>query len=192
MNLTPFNRDWHRFVTLGEVWRKRPRLGLPSDYPALPDASPLHYALAASAQEAITAHAQSASIEVGGLLLGEVYEERGRYLVSIAQALPARHTEASLACLTFTGETWLDLTARRAAHPELKTVGWYHSHPGMGVFLSHSDMFVHRNFFGDQPWYIALVIDPLSGEVGIFGWRDTQVIRYDSPNKKGRQGGIYP
>lgn len=185
-----FGRDWRRFVTLGKAWRKRPRRGLPPDYFALPEASPLHCALSLPAREAIMAHARSASTEVGGLLLGEVYEEQARFLVSVALALPAHHTEASLAYLTFTGETWLDLIARRAAYPELKTVGWYHSHPGMGVFFSSSDLFIHRNFFGDQPWYIALVIDPLSGELGVFGWHDTQVVRYDLPGNRAQQGGL--
>jgi len=184
MSLMTFDRDWRKFITLGEVWRKRPRRGLPLECPAPSSVEPLRYSIASEARRAIQAHAQANSVEVGGLLLGEVYEEQDLYLVSVTQILPARYTDASLAYLTFTGETWLDLIARCAALPDLKTVGWYHSHPGMGVFFSGSDRFVHRSFFGDQPWYIALVIDPLSGEVGIFGWRNIQVVRCDSPTNR--------
>ena len=48
-------------------------------------------------------------------------------------------------------------------------VGWYHSHPGFGIFLSEHDRFIHRHFFG-EPGQIALVIDPLAHVEGLFAW----------------------
>jgi len=136
----------------------------------------LGYVIAAQAQRTIEAHAQAHRSEVGGILLGEVYEEQGRYLVSITAALPARYTVSGMVHLTFTGRTWLDIIARRQRYPDSKIVGWYHSHPGLGVFLSSSDRFIHRSFFSDQPWYVALVIDPLTGELGVFGWDEDRIV----------------
>jgi proteasome lid subunit RPN8/RPN11 len=39
-------------------------------------------------------------------------------------------------------------------------VGWYHSHPDLGVFFSGTDRKTQRAFF-NQPHSIGLVIDPI-------------------------------
>jgi hypothetical protein len=56
-------------------------------------------------------------------------------------------------------------------HPTRRILGWYHTHPGFGIFLSDMDMFIHGNFF-NLPWQVALVYDPHSGEEGLFLWKD--------------------
>jgi proteasome lid subunit RPN8/RPN11 len=53
-------------------------------------------------------------------------------------------------------------------------VGWHHTHPGFGVFLSGYDLFIHQHFFR-EPWQIALVIDPQRQELGFFQWRGDRV-----------------
>jgi hypothetical protein len=58
---------------------------------------------------------------------------------------------------------------------EEQIVGWYHSHPGFGIFLSEHDLFIHRNFFGG-PSQIAVVVDPLAGTEGVFAWRDDRIV----------------
>jgi hypothetical protein len=50
-------------------------------------------------------------------------------------------------------------------------VGWYHTHPDYGIFLSGQDLFIHRNFF-DQPLQVAYVVDPIRQTRGFFQWRD--------------------
>ena len=59
-------------------------------------------------------------------------------------------------------------------HPEQQIVGWYHSHPGFGIFLSEHDLFIHRNFFSGAA-QIALVVDPLQGHEGVFGWQGDEI-----------------
>ena len=56
-------------------------------------------------------------------------------------------------------------------------VGWYHSHPRFGIFLSQYDVFIHSNFFAEQ-WQVAYVVDPVSGNSGIFGWENGEIVRY--------------
>jgi len=53
-------------------------------------------------------------------------------------------------------------------------VGWYHSHPGFGVFLSEHDMFIQENFFS-SPQQVAWVFDPHTDEEGCFGWVNGKV-----------------
>ncbi len=47
-------------------------------------------------------------------------------------------------------------------------VGWYHSHPALGVFMSEKDVKTHRTLaqFGDV---VALVVDPSTDEWKFFG-----------------------
>lgn len=160
-------------VTLGRVWHKPIRQG---GLPPQAVLAPLSYVIVAQAQQTLYEHIYaSPEVEVGGILLGEVLAAQENYLVCITDVLPAIHTISGSIYLTFTGETWLDLIARRAQFSDKKTVGWYHSHPGIGTFLSWSDIFIHRSFFGDQPWYIAMVVDPRSGEQEGFGWNGSQI-----------------
>lgn len=115
--------------------------------------------------------------EVGGILLGSVYEEEGKFLVKVENVLEAEYTMAGLTFLTFTDKTWADILQRRRTYTDLLVTGWYHSHPGFGIFLSTSDQFIHRCFFSDYPWYLALVVDPLSNDWGVFTWENGKIKR---------------
>ena len=52
-------------------------------------------------------------------------------------------------------------------YPGRALVGWYHTHPRMGVFLSSYDTWLHMHFF-PEPWQVALVIEPFGGSGGFF------------------------
>ena len=86
--------------------------------------------------------------ELAGVLLGEVHTHQGGLCVRISASLEARFTESHLTNVKFTHATWQDLMKTKdASYPELDIVGWYHTHPGLGIFLSGHDLFIHRNFF---------------------------------------------
>lgn len=51
---------------------------------------------------------------------------------------------------------------------EGRIVGWYHSHPGHGLFLSQTDLQTHMGFHQFTPYAVSLVADPKSGEFGIW------------------------
>ena len=63
-----------------------------------------------------------------------------------------------------------DHPERDKLHPDLDIVGWYHTHPDFGIFLSGHDLFIHRNFF-DQPLQVAYVVDPIRQTRGFFRWK---------------------
>jgi proteasome lid subunit RPN8/RPN11 len=111
-------------------------------------------------------------VEVGGVLVGQVLQDdAGPYLI-VEATVDAAHSLESHAGLTFTHATWDHIHKEMdRLHPQKKVVGWYHTHPGFGIFLSDQDVFIHKSFF-DQPFHVALVYDPTSREHGIFGWRD--------------------
>jgi hypothetical protein len=51
-------------------------------------------------------------------------------------------------------------------------VGWYHTHPDWGVFLSSMDLFICEHFF-NKPLDVAIVLDPIREERGIFHWEQS-------------------
>ncbi len=118
----------------------------------------------------ICVHACSAEVEVGGALIGRWCQDEqtgGQYVV-VKHVLPARHTKQGAVYLTFTQETILDFHNQIEKRFEgEKIVGWFHTHPRMGVFLSHYDTFLHHNFF-PEPWQVALVVEPFSSVAGFF------------------------
>ncbi|HEY3412755.1 MAG TPA: Mov34/MPN/PAD-1 family protein [Armatimonadota bacterium] len=114
--------------------------------------------------------ASSPHAEIGGILLGSVVHRRRFIQIKVEGVLPARTAGERRAELTFTHETWMQLDEERArVCPELQIIGWYHTHPGLGVFMSDRDVYIHNNFFAHDG-FLALVVDPLSGARGLFHW----------------------
>ncbi|MBI2481446.1 MAG: hypothetical protein HYV60_23240, partial [Planctomycetia bacterium] len=65
---------------------------------------------------------------------------------------------------------WAQITRERDEFPDdLQMVGWYHTHPDWGVFLSGMDMFICDNFF-NKKLDVAFVIDPCRQDRGFFQW----------------------
>jgi proteasome lid subunit RPN8/RPN11 len=117
---------------------------------------------------------QDVSRERGGFLLGQVLGEQPQYAV-VRHFHPALEAQGNTASLTFTHESWAALTREIEAHfPAESLLGWQHTHPGLGVFLSGYDLFIQKNFFAEK-WQIALVVDPRQQEFGFFHWRQGDV-----------------
>lgn len=120
----------------------------------------------------------AANVEVGGVLVGEVLkDESGPYLL-VQHSIEALHAKESGAELTFTQATWGHIHQQMESEPYLgkRIVGWYHTHPGFGIFLSERDQFIQQSFF-DLPFQVALVYDPKSFEHGAFVWREGKLHR---------------
>jgi len=192
-NAPAHDPGWRELVELGHLWTRPVHKGIPAYIAPASRLRELSYQLDAKPEQTVCQHVFSCpSTEVGGLLAGSVHEESGSYFVSVSEALPAHHTEAAATHLTFTGDTWLGLIHHRRALAGSMIVGWYHSHPGVGVFLSPLDSFVHRSFFGDTPWYLALVMDSVSGERAAFDRCGAEVplVKKPSPfSSRHKQGG---
>lgn len=120
--------------------------------------------------QAVSHAASEGDQEVGGLLAGNwcMDADGARQYILVETALPARFTRQGKVFLTFTQDSLVDLHAEMEERfPDRQIVGWYHTHPGMGVFLSHYDTWLHANFF-PEPWQVALVIEPHSDIGGFF------------------------
>lgn len=119
----------------------------------------------------ICAHAESDfHNEVGGILVGKWCLDKASRspFIVVEGVLPARHTRHGTSFLTFTQESLLALHDElEQSHPGKRMVGWFHTHPRMGVFLSEYDTWLHQHFF-PEPWQVALVIEPWTATGGFF------------------------
>lgn len=137
---------------------------------------PLLFLSRAVSGEMVSRCQANPNIEVGGLMLGIYGVDGGRHFVEVRAQIPAAHTRGTAVSLQFTAETWTRLgREQERLHPELRTLGWYHSHPVSGVFFSDKDLFIHRNFFA-LPWQIAVVVDPREPRLGLFRWRGDRMV----------------
>jgi proteasome lid subunit RPN8/RPN11 len=134
----------------------------------------------------IRQHARSSSKnEICGVLIGQDRDRR----IEVAACIEGQNAEEAGAHVTFTQDTWEHIYAvKDKRYPEERIVGWYHSHPGFGVFLSDHDTFIHKNFFS-SPGQVAWVFDPHSDEEGCFGWVDGRIERLTRIAVVDRRGG---
>jgi proteasome lid subunit RPN8/RPN11 len=141
----------------------------------VPGAADLPIFLDRRAADAIERHALSdTSVELGGILLGKecLDTATGQAFVWVNQSLEAKHYANTQASFTYTHDSWEEITRERDQRfPQYDIVGWYHTHPNFGIFLSHHDLFIHQNFFS-QALQVAYVVDPINQTRGFFYWRD--------------------
>ena len=65
-----------------------------------------------------------------------------------------------------------DLVHFMDEHPSYQLVGWFHTHPGHGLFLSKPDLRIHLGHF-NQPYQFAMEIDSLTENLDttFFTWK---------------------
>jgi COP9 signalosome complex subunit 5 len=105
-------------------------------------------------------HARSGGdIEVMGLMLG--YVEHETFIVTDALRLPVEGTETRVNAQAEADEYMVNYLARsREAGQVENAVGWYHSHPGYGCWLSGIDVATQNTNQSFQDPFLAVVIDP--------------------------------
>jgi proteasome lid subunit RPN8/RPN11 len=134
----------------------------------------------------IRQHARSNSkTEVCGVLIGEEIANG----LSITARIPGLNASQAGTYVTFTQDTWEHIyKIKDKDFPDERIVGWYHSHPGFGVFLSDHDTFIHKNFFSSM-LQVAWVYDPHSDEEGCFGWAGQRIERLSEIRVNDDKGG---
>lgn len=127
--------------------------------------------MARQVHDEVTRHAaEDMSVEICGVLVGRWGRDRTGPYVHVSAAIRGDAASSKFAEVTFTHETWSKIN-QRMDHDFAgeSIVGWYHSHPDFGIFLSDRDRFIHEHFFS-EPGQIAHVIDPVRKEEGFFTW----------------------
>ncbi|MFP4196048.1 MAG: Mov34/MPN/PAD-1 family protein [Methanomassiliicoccales archaeon] len=105
--------------------------------------------------------------EVMGFLLGQVFQMGGdRY--ALVRDVVTTDLEASSVQVRFDRSSYESLFSDlEECGFDYLIVGWYHSHPGHGCFMSSTDIETQRTMF-PQPYHGALVLDPVNREIEAF------------------------
>lgn len=127
-------------------------------------------------QHIVDFSASDVAHEVGGFLIGNLYSHRGVQYIEIEGYIEAERAIQTAASMRFTHDTFETRTRRMDREfPMAKVVGWHHTHPGYGVFLSSTDTYTHKTHF-NLAWMVALVVDPKSHEMGFFQWKEGRLV----------------
>lgn len=103
-------------------------------------------------------------MEVMGLMLGEFVDD---YTVKVVDvfAMPQSGTGVSVEAVDPVFQTNMLDMLKQTGRPEM-VVGWYHSHPGFGCWLSGVDINTQQSFEQLNARSVAVVIDPIQSVRG--------------------------
>ena len=131
--------------------------------------------------------------EAMGLLAGQVCQWSGEKYILVEDYLTAGNSATSVS-VRFSQDAFPQLAQQvNAARKKGKIiVGWCHSHPSYGCFLSGTDLSTQRKYFSEE-FSVAMVVDPVRREKKVFklgqgasGYREAgyAVIRQRTPSAK--------
>lgn len=102
--------------------------------------------------------------EIGGMIMGTcAYDDRIRqFMVAAEKFIPIQSNNLSPYSLEFSVDSLAtELGYIQDLHPDLRLVGWFHTHPGHGLFLSKQDLQLHEGHFRDA-YQFAMEIDSMT------------------------------
>lgn len=103
-------------------------------------------------------------MEVMGLMLGEFVDDFTVRVVDVF-AMPQSGTGVSVEAVDDVFQAKMMEMLRQTGRPET-VVGWYHSHPGFGCWLSSVDINTQQSFEQLTPRAVAVVVDPIQSVKG--------------------------
>mmetsp|Transcript_4044 Transcript_4044/g.8119 ORF Transcript_4044/g.8119 Transcript_4044/m.8119 type:complete len:311 (+) Transcript_4044:45-977(+) len=103
-------------------------------------------------------------MEVMGLMLGSFVDDYTINCVDVF-AMPQSGTSVSVESVDPVFQTKMLDMLKQTGRPEM-VVGWYHSHPGFGCWLSSTDVNTQSSFEALHPRSVALVVDPIQSVKG--------------------------
>ncbi|VDK50230.1 unnamed protein product [Anisakis simplex] len=103
-------------------------------------------------------------LQVMGLMLGEFVDE---YTVNVIDvfAMPQSGTGVSVEAVDPVFQAKMLDMLKQTGRPEM-VVGWYHSHPGFGCWLSGVDINTQQSFEALSDRAVAVVVDPIQSVKG--------------------------
>jgi 26S proteasome regulatory subunit N11 len=103
-------------------------------------------------------------MEVMGLMLGQFVDDYTINCVDVF-AMPQSGTSVSVEAVDPVFQTRMLDMLKQTGRPEM-VVGWYHSHPGFGCWLSSTDINTQSSFEALNSRAVALVVDPIQSVKG--------------------------
>lgn len=131
-------------------------------------------------------------LEVMGLMLGEFVDDYNVRVVDVF-AMPQSGTGVTVEAVDPVFQTKM-MDILKATGRQETVVGWYHSHPGFGCWLSSTDVSTQSEFEKICKRAVAVVIDPVQsvkGKVVIDAFRNINSIGLSEPRINTSNIGFY-
>lgn len=103
-------------------------------------------------------------MEVMGLMLGEFVDDYTVRVIDVF-AMPQSGTGVSVEAVDPVFQARMLEMLKQTGRPEM-VVGWYHSHPGFGCWLSGVDINTQQSFEALSDRAVAVVVDPIQSVKG--------------------------
>jgi len=103
-------------------------------------------------------------MEVMGLMLGEFIDDFTVKVVDVF-SMPQTGNSVSVEAVDPVFQTKMLDMLKQTGRPEM-VVGWYHSHPGFGCWLSGTDINTQQSFEQLNPRAVGVVVDPIQSVKG--------------------------
>lgn len=138
-------------------------LGLQGDQPVVDTSEVVH--ISSLALLKMLKHGRAGvPMEVMGLMLGEFIDDYTVRVIDVF-AMPQSGTGVSVEAVDPVFQMNMLEMLKQTGRPE-KVVGWYHSHPGFGCWLSGVDINTQQSFEALHQRSVAVVIDPIQSVKG--------------------------
>lgn len=135
----------------------------PSDGPAIDNAETVY--ISSLALLKMLKHGRAGvPMEVMGLMLGEFVDEFTIHVIDVF-AMPQSGTGVSVEAVDDVFQTKMMDMLRQTGRDQM-VVGWYHSHPGFGCWLSSVDVNTQQSFEQLNKRAVAVVVDPIQSVKG--------------------------
>lgn len=136
---------------------------MPVDGPAVDTAETVH--ISSLALLKMLKHGRAGvPMEVMGLMLGEFVDDYTVRVIDVF-AMPQSGTGVSVEAVDPVFQTKMLDMLKQTGRPEM-VVGWYHSHPGFGCWLSGVDINTQQSFESLNNRAVAVVVDPIQSVKG--------------------------
>jgi proteasome lid subunit RPN8/RPN11/predicted RNA-binding Zn-ribbon protein involved in translation (DUF1610 family) len=123
-----------------------------------------YFSINEGALDTIKKEAKGSDREIIGVLIGRVYDN----LLVVTKAVSGNQA-SGLTRVKLDNSTMAKIVNEiMAGKLEGNILGWYHSHPGFGIFMSSTDIGTQQALQQFSPKVAALVIDPKEDNYGVF------------------------
>ncbi|MDR0791568.1 MAG: hypothetical protein LBE47_03405 [Methanomassiliicoccaceae archaeon] len=106
------------------------------------------------------------NVEVMGLLTGRIYKDGDGMYAVVSKVVTSGLLSDDVSVRFDPSDMVTLFDALDELESDYVIVGWYHSHLGIGCFMSETDIGTHVSAFGDLGF--AIVIDPIKEEIKVF------------------------
>ena len=103
-------------------------------------------------------------LEVMGLMLGDYVDDYTVKCIDVF-SMPQSGTETTIESIDEGFQVKMVEMLKQTGRNEI-VVGWYHSHPGFGCWLSSTDINTQKTFEQQVPRTVAVVVDPIQSVRG--------------------------